>query len=99
MMPKFFDGVGKAQQLVHDLAAIDQRKLKQIGEILDKAKALTSGDPKSLDNGLELVRLISEMPIEKIKAVSQMLADAKKLSENLPPEIIELLREVSKKQE
>jgi len=26
-----------------------------------------------------------------------MLADAKKLSENLPPEIIELLREVSKK--
>lgn len=91
-----FDGIGKAQQVVHDLAAIDQKKLKQIGDILDKAKALTSGDPQSLNNGLELVRMISEMPMEKIKALSQMLADARKLAENLPPEIMELLKSVDK---
>jgi hypothetical protein len=93
MVQKLFGGVEKAQQLVHDLAAIDQRKLKQIGEILDKARALTSGDPQSLNNGLELVRLISEMPVEKMKAVSQMLADAKKLTETLPPELLQALKE------
>jgi ABC-type phosphate transport system auxiliary subunit len=93
MVQKLFGGVEKAQQLVHDLAAIDQRRLKQIGEILDKAKALTSGDPQSLNNGLEMVRLISEMPVEKMKAVSQMLADAKKLTETLPPELLQALKE------
>lgn len=96
MVQKLFGGVEKAQQLVHDLAAIDSKRLKQVGEILDKARALTSGDPQSLNNGLELVRLISEMPVEKMKAVSQMLADAKKLTENLPPEIVELIQSVNK---
>jgi len=81
-------------ELIKSFDAIPGKKIEQIKDILNLAKELQQATGSDgLVMAVELVRLVVEVPEERIKQVSLLIQRAEKLVKALPPEALGLLKE------
>lgn len=84
-------------ELIKSLDAIHGKKLQQIKEILVLVKGLQEvTGSEGLKLAVELVRLVAEVPEERIKQMSLLIQRAERLAKTLPPEAIGVLKEALK---
>ena len=96
------DQLANAKDMITALSSIDEKRLKLFNSILEKVVSLTANtaltaDPDGLNKVLELLRMLSNMPLENLREIHGTVDGLEKALKNVPSELVSLAKDLAQK--
>lgn len=90
--------IGNVKEMISIVSGVDEKRLKLFNQLLDKIIALTTNpnlpsDPRSMEKVLDVLKMLSTMPLENLKEIHGTVDGLEKLVRTVPAELLAIAKE------